>query len=73
MSKHYMCVSTDRGTKNPIFALIAPCKQVSYRASNALNINDMPTTLGIYISIITICEFKDVSSEDSGLFFPKKY
>jgi len=38
--------------------------QVSYRVSNALNISDMPTTLGIYIFIILVCEFRDVSSED---------
>jgi len=37
---------------------------VSYRVSNVLNISDMPTILGINISVITVCEFRDVSSED---------
>jgi len=43
---------------------------VSYCVNNALNINDMPTILGIYLSIITICEFRDVSSEDFHDCFP---
>ena len=59
-----MCVSMDRWKKNPISTLITLCKQVSYCVSNALNISDMRTTLSIYISIITVCEFRDVSSED---------
>jgi len=59
-----MCVSMNREKKNPIFALITLCKQVNYRVSNALDISDMPTTLGMYISIIIVCEFRDVSSED---------
>jgi len=54
----------ERGKKRPIFTLITLCKQGSYHVSNALNITDMPTTLNIYISIITICEFRDVSYED---------
>ena len=58
-----------RGTKNSIFALITLYKQVNYRVSNALNISDMPTTLGIYISIITVCEFRDVSFEDFQDYF----
>ena len=56
--------------KNPIFAVIPLCKQISYRVSNALNISDMSTILGIYISIITICEFRDVSYEDFQDCFP---
>jgi len=59
-----MCVSMDPGKKNPISALITLCKQVSYRVSNALSISDMPNTFSIYISIITVCKFIDVSSED---------
>ena len=43
--------------------------QASYCVSNALNISDMPTTLVIYISIITPCEFGDVSSEDFQNYF----
>jgi len=50
--------------ENPISALITLWNQVSYRVSDALNISDMPTTLGIYISIIIVCEFRDVSFED---------
>jgi len=44
--------------------LITLCKQVSYHVSNALDISDLPTTLSIYISIITVCESRDVLSED---------
>ena len=47
----------DRGKKNSISTLIGLCKQVSYRVSNALNINDMVTTLSIYISVTAVCEF----------------
>jgi len=54
----------DRGKKNPISAVIILCKQVSYCVSNALNISDMPSTLGIYASIIAYCEFGGVSFED---------
>jgi len=54
----------DREKKNPIFALITLCKYVSYRVSNALNISDTPITLGIYISIIIVCEFRDIPYED---------
>jgi len=64
MRKDWTCVSVDQGKKNPISALITLCKQVSYRVNNALNISYMPTTLIIYVSIITVCEFRDVSSED---------
>jgi len=60
----------DPEKKNPISALITLCKQVSYHVSIALNISDMPTTLGICISIITACEFRDVSSEDFQGCFP---
>ena len=49
-----------REKKNPIFSLITLCKQMSYHVSNALNISDMSTTLGICISIITFYEFRDV-------------
>ena len=60
----------DRGKRNPIFTLITLCKQVSYRVNNALSISNMPTTLDIYLSIITVSEFKDVSSEDFQDGFP---
>jgi len=60
----------DQGKKNPISALITLCKQVNYRFSNVLTIGDMPTTLGIYISIISLCEFRDVLSEDFQDYFP---
>jgi len=60
----------DRGKKNPISALITLRKQVSYRVNNALNISDTPTILNIYLSIIIVREFRDVSSEDFQDFFP---
>ena len=31
---------------------------------NAMNIGDMPSTLGICIPIIVVCEVRDVSYED---------
>jgi len=34
-----------------------------------MNIGDMPSTLGIYIPIIAVCEFRDVSSEDFQDYF----
>ena len=39
-------------------------KQMNYHVSNALNIRDFSTTLGISISIFTIGGFRDGSSED---------
>ena len=72
MWKDNTCVSMDREKKNPIFIVIALCKQVSYRVSNALNISDMLTTLGIYISINTTCEFVNVSSEEFHECFPPR-
>jgi len=60
----------DRGKKNPILILITLCKL--YRVSNALNISNMPNTLDIYISIITVCEFSDVLFEDFQDYFPLK-
>ena len=68
-----MCISMNQGKKNPISALIILCKQMSYRVSNALNISDMPTTLGIYISIIIVSEFRNVSYEDFQDCSPKKH
>ena len=53
-----MCVSMDRGKKNPISALTTLCKQVSYYVSV------MSTTLSISISILIVGGFRDVSSED---------
>ena len=50
MRKDSTCVYVDGGNKNPISTLITLCNKVSYRVSNALNISDMPTILGIYIS-----------------------
>ena len=60
-----MCISMGRGKKSPIYPpLITLCKQVNYHISNALNISDLSTTLGISISIFTVGGFGDVSSED---------
>jgi len=53
-----MCVSMDRGKKNPISALTTLCKQVSYYVSV------MSTTLSISISILIVGGFRDVPSED---------
>lgn len=50
--------------KNPISALIPLCKQVNYHVSNALNISDLSTTLGISISIFPVGGVRDVSYED---------
>ena len=57
----------DRWKKNPISTLITLYKQVNCRFNKGLNIGDMPTTLGIYISIIS--EFRDVSSENFQDYF----
>ena len=64
MRKYYTCVFMDQEKKNPISTLIILCKQMSYCVSNASNISDMLTTLCIYLSAVTICELRDVSSED---------
>jgi len=45
---------------------------VNYHVTNALNISDLSTTLGISISIFTVGEFRDVSSEDFQDCFPPR-
>jgi len=50
--------------EKPYSTVITLCKQVNYHISNTLNISDMPIILSIYISIITVYKFTDVSCED---------
>jgi len=69
-----------KGRKALFISPITLCKQVNYHVSNALNISDLSTTLGISISIFTILGisisifivggFRDVSSEDFQDCFP---
>ena len=58
------------GRKALFIPPITLCKQVNYHVSNALNISDLSTALGIFISIFIAGGFRDASSEDFQDCFP---